>query len=663
MATSEASKGLEFESGVRSSLKRIGFRHVEGGPTFKVGGHQIDACGGWDDVLIVVECRQSSAKDASVHDLISEVRGKQPAIRQGFRKLEKYKTYRRFEFAIVTRNIKHTRGDHEIASRKPRVHLIDFRALEYYQRLVSLIGWRGALFNLLGELQVEPREFDLPRVPALKVRLGKNLLGYLFWCEPHQLLKIAYVARRESGRETYYQRMLSAQRLGAIERFIQHGGLFPNNIIVTFDKRPQFRPKRAYNDSWPSWMQLGELIFPKSYRSCWVIDGQHRLYAFGRLAPSPSTQKIAVFAFEALPEPKQANFFIQINKQQRPVSPDLIWDLEGEMSPGTPEGLIANCVKKLNSIPPLKDRIFLPLSGERKRGQLKMSGFCQDLEATGLLKNRTRFMTQTQKNPLAYRVSRSVIPERVASAVAGFLTEVRAHSAESLWDGIILRPGGITVALNVYEQILIRVGQVPSRDQLAEYAEAFTDVLADLAPNPSEMRKLVREQLTSYAQRRQISGEILRQMQEKLGDREFAKTRVEATEPFGERLARFERKLAQESADRLGITTVANLKQKVPQQTWEVVARRLEQERKKRPDFAVHEALTLGEVKNLMQRRDNAKVLMPLFTDPLNGFGDEQAVLAALTGIVRARDATAHGRRMGNRRLVTAYLETFERLL
>jgi DGQHR domain-containing protein len=653
----------QFENEVRQSLKRIGFKDVGGAPDFRVGGHQVDACGGWDDILLVVECTQSGGESASIHDLISEVRGNQPAIRHGFRRLEKYETYRRFHFAIITRNIRYTEGDLAIASHKPAVHLIDFQTINYYQKLALVIGPRGTVFNFLGELQVEPRDFDLPRVPALRVQLGRGLSGYLFWCDPQDLLKVAYVARRESGRGKYYQRMLTPQRLTRIKDFIQKGGIFPNNIIIAFDHKPQFRPKQTFEGTWPSWLEFGELIFPASYRSCWVVDGQHRLYAFGYSGVSLKYQKLAVFAFDPIKEHRQAKFFIEINREQKPVSPDLIWDLEGEMSPETPRGRIANCVKKLNSIPPLKEMIFQPLSGERKRGQLKMSGVCQDLEEIGFLKDRTRFMIQAQMNPLAYRVNLNSIAEKVATAIGNFLKELQRHSTPNMWDSILSRPGGTTLALNVYEQILIRIGQIPTNQQLEKYSVAFIEVLNELAPNQAEMRKFVRTQLTSYAQRRQISVDILGRMQEKLSDPEFAKIRVATTEPFAQRLTKFERRLAEVVTRHLGIVTIVDLKQKASEEICGRVAERMEQERKLHPEFALHEALTLGEVKEIIARRDNVDSLMPLFTDPVNGFGDEQAVLAALTGIVRARNATAHGRRMGNRRLVSAYLETFEDLI
>ena len=155
-----ASAGADFESWVRHALKTIGFKNVGGGPNLRVGGHQIDCCAGWDDVLLVVECTQSGSERASIRNLISEVRGKQSQIKAGFRKLDGYQIYSRFVFAIAT-NIPINKSDQNLAKENPRVHLIDQQMLAYYERLKGIIQ-RGALFNLLGELAVEPHDLDLP---------------------------------------------------------------------------------------------------------------------------------------------------------------------------------------------------------------------------------------------------------------------------------------------------------------------------------------------------------------------------------------------------------------------------------------------------------------------------------------------------------------------
>lgn len=172
-----ASPGLQFENQVRGALKRIGLKDVDGGATFKIGGHQVDACGGWDDVLLIIECVQTERGDASIRDEITAWRGKIGDIRRGFRQLDSYKSYTRFEFAIASRNFRHTDADKALAVGTPKIHLIDWQLIDYYKELSSIIGQESAVFNLLGELNVEPRDIQVPRVPAMKVELTKGVRG------------------------------------------------------------------------------------------------------------------------------------------------------------------------------------------------------------------------------------------------------------------------------------------------------------------------------------------------------------------------------------------------------------------------------------------------------------------------------------------------------
>lgn len=153
MAKPSIPPGTQFENAVRYSLKKIGFKHVAGGGDFRVGSYQVDACGGWDDTLLVFECTQSNRENATIHKRIPELRGESGELRRAFKHLPDYLHYSRFVFCIVTNNIGFTKGDHEIAAQKPEIHLIDFKQLQYYQDLAELIG-RGALFNFLGELGV-----------------------------------------------------------------------------------------------------------------------------------------------------------------------------------------------------------------------------------------------------------------------------------------------------------------------------------------------------------------------------------------------------------------------------------------------------------------------------------------------------------------------------
>ena len=149
MAAKRPPRGTQFENKVRGSLKRIGFRDVDGGNKFFIGGLQVDAVGGWDDVLLVVEARQTSRRRASIRDSIFELRGKTSTLRNGFRNSDSYRGYRRFEFALITQGYNYSVSDRTLAEEQPRIHLIDYQALDYYQKLARVIGKQPALFNLL----------------------------------------------------------------------------------------------------------------------------------------------------------------------------------------------------------------------------------------------------------------------------------------------------------------------------------------------------------------------------------------------------------------------------------------------------------------------------------------------------------------------------------
>ena len=122
-ATSTAA-GVQFENKVRGSLKRVGFKDVDGGPKFTVGGYQVDAVGGWDDVLLVVEATQTTRKNASIRDEITAFRGKTGTLRRAFRESNAYSAYARFEFALVTQGYRFSENDKAVASDQQRIHLL-----------------------------------------------------------------------------------------------------------------------------------------------------------------------------------------------------------------------------------------------------------------------------------------------------------------------------------------------------------------------------------------------------------------------------------------------------------------------------------------------------------------------------------------------------------
>lgn len=79
-----------------------------------------------------------------------------------------------------------------------------------------------------------------------------------------------------------------------------------------------------------SGVQFGNLILPDRYKSCWVIDGQHRLYG---TAFTENDYKVPLFfvAFDKVSPSQEANIFVEINAKQATVPATLLSALDGEV--------------------------------------------------------------------------------------------------------------------------------------------------------------------------------------------------------------------------------------------------------------------------------------------------------------------------------------------
>jgi len=159
---------------------------------------------------------------------------------------------------------------------------------------------------------------------------------YTFSISPEYLLKISYVSHRSKGKASdvdTYQRMLAKSRIKKISQYISDDGIFPTNIVINMDKnRLQFEPVQQKKDQAIEQDAglLGWLDIRAAYKSAWIIDGQHRLFAYSGHPRAPKA-KLSVLAFEGLPPSKQAELFIDINAKQKSVPQSLLQELYAEL--------------------------------------------------------------------------------------------------------------------------------------------------------------------------------------------------------------------------------------------------------------------------------------------------------------------------------------------
>lgn len=524
----------EFENYVKNFLVKLGFLDVDGArDTFRINEIQVDACGGFDETLLIVECCMAmELKGKSLKSKINEFRGKSAIIEKGIEEHPKYGKYGNVRYILATRNIEVKRDDIVYANEyKPRIYLWDENFMEYYEDLFGKIG-KYAKFNTLGEIGIRPSQQNPISVPAFMTSMGGRIM-YSFVMDPKDLLEISYVARREMRDERYYQRILRKDRIEKIADYIEDNKPLPNSLIIAFNedfkKLVKFDAiKKGDKVSLTEWpypgISYGILTFPKDYRSCWIIDGQHRLYAF---AHSEKSYHMPIVAFHDLPTEEQCRIFLDINRFQKPVPPDLVWDLNGMMLETEEEGIISNSVKRMNKDGPLKYKIYIPSSGikaKRARKLLKLSGVCISIKRNGLA---SRITASGVANPF-HSDDHEESVKKVSDGLNEFFVCVKNKLKED-WDkgskGFVLSNAGIAIMISLLERIIWRTvkssKKSPNIIDYSKYLEPVHKYMLDHYSSESDIKKL-QLGITSEGGRHLFLGELIKHIARELGDEEFA---------------------------------------------------------------------------------------------------------------------------------------------
>lgn len=236
---------------------------------------------------------------------------------------------------FFTCNINLSENDRERA-KQANIFLFDEKDLDYYEKLVSQIG-PAAKYQFFADMLPGKTIPGLEiKVPAVKTKMGPYNC-YTFPISPEYLLKISYVSHRTKGKASdvnTYQRMIAKSRLKLIRHYISNKGIFPTNIVVNLEKKCiDFQRVKQENDRDESDASgtLGWLHLRPAFKSAWIIDGQHRLFAYSG-HPKAKSGHLAVLAFEGIPPSTQAQLFVDINAKQKSVKPSLLQELYSELN-------------------------------------------------------------------------------------------------------------------------------------------------------------------------------------------------------------------------------------------------------------------------------------------------------------------------------------------
>ena len=303
-------------------------------------------------------------------------------------------------------------------------------------------------------------------VPAIRTKIG-SFTAYTFSVSPEYLLKIAFVSHRAKGKASdidAYQRMLRKTRLRSIRQYITEGGIFPTNIVVNIAEPRWLTFDRGKQEGENKTSIFGWLHLRPAYRVAWIIDGQHRLFAYAN-HPLASKSLISVMAFVGLPASEQARMFVDINAEQRKVKQSLLQELYAELHWDAEEpeirvqAILSKVIQGLDTdiSSPFRGRILKADDSRTDSRCISLTSIFRAMERGPFFIARTKKREVLEYGPL-WNVDNNGTMKRTLSVLVGYFDAIRAE-APDLWDkgadegGGLAMNDGVTVCINVLRSI------------------------------------------------------------------------------------------------------------------------------------------------------------------------------------------------------------------
>lgn len=167
---------------------------------------------------------------------------------------------------------------------------------------------------------------DYIKVHSLPIKMG-DVAANIFTLKVRDAALLTYVAVRGKDKEAgAVQRVLSSVRLRSIEDFVLKGNTFYSPFFFNWTNNDDLLEFDEENN---------ELSIPLVGASAQILDGQHRLAGLNRGMDKDTSigdMDIIVIMTDRLSTEEAAKIFLNINTEQRPVPPSLIYDLFGEIN-------------------------------------------------------------------------------------------------------------------------------------------------------------------------------------------------------------------------------------------------------------------------------------------------------------------------------------------
>ncbi|MEL3889831.1 DGQHR domain-containing protein [Ferrovibrio sp. MS7] len=451
---------------------------------------KIDVIARIDDVVIVAQCKSAEKKqNKSLQKEIGEFSTLKGPLAKSIKKHFNEPNLK-FLWLIATRNIIWGKPD-RLRAGENNIHVIEDRELRYFETVAKNVG-KAAKYQFLGEFLASQQIPSLANciVPAIRTKLAGQW-AFFFLAPAARLLPIAFVNHRglrDPDGAPAYQRVLKKSRLKEIGLYLDRGGFFPNCITANFKRPVRFDKQTSFDDRQ---ITFGQLYLPDSFKSIWIIDGQHRLYGFTETAEKAKSHVLPVLAFEKLPAIKEAELFTTINSKQQKVAPGLLDELAGELKLSSEShhercgAIIARSLDLLSAETgnPFEDRIKSADISESEAAPLTISEIKKGILAAKLLGVESKSGIITP-GPF-YRNS----PEESVHALCEGLTEyfsIIEKANQARWElgraGYLCSnigvQGHIRLLASLCEHIRTSTGQEPHTLEPSDLVEQIKPLLA-----------------------------------------------------------------------------------------------------------------------------------------------------------------------------------------
>lgn len=291
---------------------------------------QVDVFAYDHETIIVAECKscEKRTKRALQKDLGDFIANQKP-IANTLRRFLDGRFKQKIIWFFVTRNVEWSQNDLARAE-EANIRIVTEKDLFYYKEIAKRIG-KAARYQFHAEFLANTKVHALERkVFAMRTKLGPYK-AYTFFAAAETILPIAFVNHRDlrdPNAAPSYQRLVHRPRLKDIAGYLANGGFFPNAIILNFKKKIRFDILKPEDESG---ITPGEMTLPDTYKSAWIIDGQHRLYGYTELGENERGSHLPFLAFENISIADETKIFADINSKQKSVSKKLLDEITGEI--------------------------------------------------------------------------------------------------------------------------------------------------------------------------------------------------------------------------------------------------------------------------------------------------------------------------------------------